>query len=193
VLGSADASASDRALAICWLAHLVGDSHQPCHAGSLYAEVVFPEGDRGANSIRTRQSRNMHALWDQLLGQRYVHGDVRRRMAEIQTDTELVALADAVMDQPNGLDPGVWLKESRDAGLQFVYTPEVIDVVLRAQRAGSTDLETITLSEQYLKNAGRVAQLRALLAARRLAVVWGEAFAAATEAGVTLPEVGPTP
>ena len=26
---------SDWALAICWLAHLVADAHQPCHAGSL--------------------------------------------------------------------------------------------------------------------------------------------------------------
>jgi len=181
VLGSGDTSATDRALAICWLAHLVGDSHQPCHSGSLYAEVVFPEGDRGANSIRTRQARNMHALWDQLLGQRYAHGDVRRRMVEIQTDAELAASADAAMEQPNYLDPSQWLKESRDSGLQFVYTPEVIDVVLRAQRGGSANLEPITLSEEYLKNAGRVAQARALLAARRLATVWSESLAAATD------------
>ena len=29
------------------------DAHQPCHAGSLYAESVFPEGDRGANTTIT--------------------------------------------------------------------------------------------------------------------------------------------
>ncbi|HBJ36537.1 MAG TPA: hypothetical protein DDZ51_17645 [Planctomycetaceae bacterium] len=185
VLGSGDASASDRALAICWLAHLVGDSHQPCHAGSLYAEIVFPEGDRGANSIRTQQARNMHALWDQLLGQRYAHGDVRRRMVEIQTDAELAAMADEAMEQPNYLEPSQWLKESRDSGLHSVYTPEVVNVVLQAQRAGAASLEPIALSEEYLKNAGRVAQGRALLAARRLAAVWGEALAAATDESST--------
>lgn len=42
---------SDRAIALCWLAHLVADSHQPCHAGSLYVAGVFPDGDRGTNSI----------------------------------------------------------------------------------------------------------------------------------------------
>jgi hypothetical protein len=114
-------------------------------------------------------------------------------MVEIQADSQLVAIADAAMAQPNCLEPGVWLKESRDGGLQFVYTPEVIEVVLQAQRAGSSSVETITLSEDYLKNAGRHAQSRALLAARRLAGVWGEAFAAAAEAGKALPEVGPTP
>lgn len=55
---------SDRAIAVCWIAHLVADAHQPCHAGSLYALDLFPDGDRGANSIKTKQSKNMHALWD---------------------------------------------------------------------------------------------------------------------------------
>jgi hypothetical protein len=55
---------SERALAICWLIHLVGDSHQPCHAGSLYYAKVFPEGDRGANSAircgRRSTKRTVH-------------------------------------------------------------------------------------------------------------------------------------
>ena len=45
VFSSTDRPTSDRALALTWLAHLVGDAHQPCHAGSLYAEGVFPDGD----------------------------------------------------------------------------------------------------------------------------------------------------
>ena len=32
---------SDNAIAIYWLAHLVADSHQPCHAGSLYVDGIF--------------------------------------------------------------------------------------------------------------------------------------------------------
>jgi hypothetical protein len=46
---------SERAIALGWLGHLVGDAPQPCHARSLYVEEIFPEGDRGANSIRTKQ------------------------------------------------------------------------------------------------------------------------------------------
>lgn len=46
---------SDKVIAICGLAHPVADSHQPCHAGSLSVDGIFPEGDRGANSIRTKQ------------------------------------------------------------------------------------------------------------------------------------------
>ena len=62
VLRDQSRSDGDRALAICWLAHLVADAHQPCHAGSLYVDGIFPDGDRGANSIPTKQGRNMHAL-----------------------------------------------------------------------------------------------------------------------------------
>ncbi len=76
---------ADRAIAICWLAHLVADAHQPCHAGSLYAEGVFADGDRGANSIKTKQRSNMHSLWDGLLGDRYNTGDILRRAARSRT------------------------------------------------------------------------------------------------------------
>lgn len=63
--------------AVC---HLVADSHQPRHAGSLYVEHVFEskDGDRSANSIPTKQSKNMHALWDGLLSRDFNEGDVSR-------------------------------------------------------------------------------------------------------------------
>ena len=49
-LGDTKQPEADRAIALCWIAHLVADAHQPCHAGSLYMEKVFVEedGDRGA-------------------------------------------------------------------------------------------------------------------------------------------------
>ena len=60
-LRSRSSSDADKALAICWLAHLVADAHQPCHAGSLYVEGIFPEGDRGATWIPTKQGKTLHA------------------------------------------------------------------------------------------------------------------------------------
>jgi len=45
---------ADRAIALCWLRHLVADGHQPCHVGSLYAEGVFPDGTAAA--IRSRSA-----------------------------------------------------------------------------------------------------------------------------------------
>jgi hypothetical protein len=91
VLGDKLTAPTDRALALCWIGHLVADVHQPCHAGSLYMEGVFTEedGDRGANRIFTKQNRNMHALWDGLLGRDFDLADTRRRIFEITGDAEL--------------------------------------------------------------------------------------------------------
>jgi hypothetical protein len=33
---------ADRAIALCLIPHLVGDAHQPCHAGSLSTSKVRP-------------------------------------------------------------------------------------------------------------------------------------------------------
>ncbi len=163
---------SERAIALCGLGHLVGDAHQPCHAGSLYVEGVFPEGDRGANSIPTKQDRNMHTLWDGLLGKRFGSTATNRRAAEIMTERALVERGEAAVDGQDALNPQIWLEESRKAALAHVYTPEIIQAVSAAARVGAKEPETITLSEAYLKNAGRVAQVRAIEAGWRLAMVW---------------------
>jgi len=164
-------SDSDKALAICWLCHLVADSHQPCHAGSLYVEKVFPEGDRGANSIPVRQGSNMHALWDGLLGQSYDAGDIRRRIVEIKK--EAVVLAVTGFDAGfNVLEPEKWLEESRQAARVYVYAPEVLEPINVAMRSdGEVQLTPVNLSEDYLETAGWVAQLRAMQSSARLAAL----------------------
>jgi hypothetical protein len=112
VLGDTMSAPTDRALALCWIGHLVADVHQPCHAGSLYMEGVFIEanGDRGANRIFTKQNRNMHALWDGLLGRDFDLGDTRRRILEISKDQELLL---NLTHDADWLDPQVWLTNIR--------------------------------------------------------------------------------
>jgi hypothetical protein len=53
---------ADRAIALAWLLHLVGDVHQPLHASSRVT-ARQPEGDRGGNGVRLG-STNLHAVWD---------------------------------------------------------------------------------------------------------------------------------
>ena len=127
VLKDKSQSPTDRSLALCWIAHLVADAHQPCHAGSLYMEGVFVEkdGDRGANRIPTKQKQNMHALWDQLLGENFALRSMRRRYAEIMTNDDLKLVGEKAVSK--GLDPQTWLEESRQLAVQHVYTPVVIE------------------------------------------------------------------
>jgi hypothetical protein len=178
VMGDKAAPMEDRAIAMCWIAHLVADSHQPCHAGSLYMEGVFTgeDGDRGANSIPTRQRRNMHALWDQLLGNDYALADVRRRMFEIRSDHEIMRVAKELAATDERIAPLTWLEESRDHAKRSVYTSEVMDSLERVRRGLIEKPETIDLTEDYLRSAGQVARNRAAQASVRLAKVLSDAI-----------------
>jgi S1/P1 Nuclease len=62
VLQSPDAPRNEKRTALRFIAHLVGDIHQPLHAG--FAE------DRGGNSVEVRfngRKENLHSLWDTAL------------------------------------------------------------------------------------------------------------------------------
>jgi hypothetical protein len=161
----------EKALALCWMAHLVADAHQPCHAGSLYMEGVFEEedGDRGANRILTKQRGNLHALWDQLLGDRFTLNGVNKRTTEILGDSELVSFGVAAETKPN---PQSWLEESRSLAATNVYTPEILTKLEFVSRGLVAKPEAMDLTEVYLKSAGRLAQRRAIEAAHRLAGEW---------------------
>ena len=61
-------SVEDKAKALCWLFHLVGDIHQPLHVATLFSKD-FKEGDRGGTRFYVRvkeesQSLSLHQLWD---------------------------------------------------------------------------------------------------------------------------------
>jgi hypothetical protein len=137
-------------------------------------EGVFVEkdGDRGANRIPTKQRQNMHALWDQLLGEDFALRTMRRRYGEIVTNYELKQVGEKAVSK--GLDAQIWLEESRQLAVQYVYTPVVIENLVHVARGLISKPELIELPQDYLKNAGQVAQIRATEAGYRLAAVWKE-------------------
>ena len=45
VLSNASALNPARAIALCWILHLIGDIHQPLQTGSLYTASLFETGD----------------------------------------------------------------------------------------------------------------------------------------------------
>lgn len=179
VLADKTRSNQDRALAICWLCHLVGDSHQPCHAGSLYAAKVLPDGDRGANSIPVKGKRNMHAIWDSLLGDNATPNNVRKRVLEIMDNDELMASA---KEQGKDLNVETWLSESRTYAKQYVYVPEVIRSVQVGMRGLTEEVEPVALEEEYFTKAGSIAQERGALAGVRLQHILHEALESARTA-----------
>ena len=153
-----DGSPQAKALAYCWLFHLVGDMHQPMHSTALFCER-FPGGDRGGNSIPLRQSGNLHALWDNLLGRSHKLNNVRREVFDLTQN------ADA-WEVDTQSDIAEWIEESHKLAESFAYSPEIIAAV---QAPG--DLEPIVLPPTYLKSAGRLAGERVIAAGVRLAAL----------------------
>ncbi|QDU87932.1 S1/P1 Nuclease [Pirellulimonas nuda] len=175
VLSNADADPGDRAIALCWLAHLTADILQPCHAGSLYVEGVFPEGDRRASEIKTQQAGNLHALWDQLLGSRFDEGDVDRRIREIQ-DMEPAEGPLPSRTMPIVMQLASVASLSRNVATIAVYEPEVLSPIRAVQRGDLAEVPKIKLTDKYLARAGHVAQVMSKEAARFLALAWREAL-----------------
>jgi hypothetical protein len=61
----------EKAVALCWIFHLMGDAHQPLHAAALVT-TQFPAGDQGGNLFFIRpyastETRNLHSYWDGIL------------------------------------------------------------------------------------------------------------------------------
>lgn len=151
-----DATPSDKALAYCWLLHLIGDLHQPMHTTALFSDR-FPTGDRGGNSIPVIQGKNLHSLWDNLLGRSHTPNDVKQSVAELENNTVLwhINPTDRVED---------WIAEGHDLAKSFAYSSETVTAV-----EAEGELLSVNLPEPYLKEAGRRARQRVVAAGIRAA------------------------
>jgi hypothetical protein len=71
-LASPETSDADKAVALCWLLHLIGDVHQPLHCVALFsAQFRGNEGDMGGNLFVIKvggQVTKLHLFWDNLPG-----------------------------------------------------------------------------------------------------------------------------
>lgn len=157
----------DRAVLLAWLFHDVGDIHQPLHAVALFSTQLFPEGDRGGNSIKTRQAGNLHSLWDGFLGRDDSYRGTHNRAIGYLNDARYAAVA---RDAVGSLDPVVWSAESYALARSAVYDNEVLTAVRKMESAGGP-VEQIVLSETYLKAGGDAAVPRVVQAGHRLGAV----------------------
>lgn len=150
-LANTDSSAIQRAEAISFLAHCVGDSHQPLHVGRSV--------DLGGNKIhidglgRSHLKTNLHSVWDSGL----FYG------AGIHKPEQLVAaIKRAGLSNPRGnrdLKPDHWVEESHKMALESAYVDE----------NGNQIGDEATLTEAYEEKNLPNAEERIALAAARLA------------------------
>jgi hypothetical protein len=167
-LRNSSLSDAEKAVAICWLAHLVGDIHQPLHAATMYS-AQFPDGDRGGNlfivSVR-RQNQNLHSIWDEMLGIQQSQVMINYLAGSIRTDPNLSREA---LPQASKSDPEVWKQESNEIARAVAYRNGTLQGASADDVKRDPYMVVPTLPEDYIRTAEPVAIRRAALAGHRLA------------------------
>jgi hypothetical protein len=160
----ADTGASDaeKALALCWILHLVGDMHQPLHNVALFSRAYYPKGDRGGNSINVQWEdgpKNLHAVWDGLPNnfENLVPGDLTR---------DILARDNVAIGSIN-----FWAKRHFQMAKVHVYSDDVREQLLSGLE--QEKFPDIVLSEFYLLNATEIARSQVILAGNRIATLVG--------------------
>ncbi len=108
ILADRTAPRAQRAQALKWVVHLVGDAHQPLHVGG--------HADRGGNLYQVRwegRGTNLHALWDSglLKSMGGSAQDIAERLAQRPVADRSLAIAS-------------WMKESCSITAQAGFYPD---------------------------------------------------------------------
>lgn len=161
---SGTGSDANKAVALAWIFHQVGDAHQPLHAISLFTtDYPTPEGDRGATRfyIRANESArtiSLHKLWDDFILGSERFQSVRNRATELATRPDLAR--DTFAELGTGSIEG-WAKESFGLAKSAAY--------LDGDLQGSKDEhDGEVLPEDYISQVRPAALRRAVLAGYRL-------------------------
>lgn len=157
---------AERAEALRYVMHFVGDIHQPLHAVSFESDTL-PQGDKGGNSYAIlpakrfagmeRAPNQLHSLWDLGVG---LFPQVRRplnpetnSLVERQADTLIASLPRDTFRERSETDPTKWARESHALAESFCYSvPEGTEP-----------------SEDYITKGQTICAKRAALAGYRLA------------------------
>jgi hypothetical protein len=153
-----------RAVHLCWLNHLTGDSHQPMHAAALFTTHRFRNGDHGGNRLQYEHEWDLHAFWDDQISNDESYLTLRVLANDLQANRELAA---AGRRAASTVDADKWIDESNVLAKKYAYSSEVLDKV--AAREGHSHLGPLKLSDEYAKDAESIAERRAVEAGFRLA------------------------
>ena len=146
-----------RARALRYLIHFVGDIHQPLHCATR-CTAARPEGDRGGNDFKVKGPGDLHTSWDGGVGifakvERPLTASgqavIKNRAAEFQQAFPKASLGSAARSQSRT----TWRKESSDAAKATAYNLP----------------EGTKPTQQYVDAARDVVRKRVALAGYRLA------------------------
>ncbi len=161
----------DRAVALSWIFHLVGDIHQPLHTTTLFT-TEFPQGDRGGTRfyVRARLGTSpisLHSYWDDLLGGSDRFKTVRDRATLLMSKPH--HQPDDLADQVRIESFDRWAVESVKLAKKVAYRDG--DLEGSATKPGAPPLP-----DDYAAKVQPVAERQAVLAGFRLAALLKKHF-----------------
>lgn len=171
VLADAGAKIEDRAVALTWLEHLIGDIHQPLHAANCWSSQ-YPQGDKGGNEMAVRtngEAVRLHSYWDAALGTSDAYDAVAFLADEITSDPQLAR--DKLPELAKDTTFNSWIEESHRWAIALAY----LNGRLKTVPWAALDAKQITVNEvpalpaSYAGNARDLSKRRVALAGYRLA------------------------
>lgn len=171
VLSDSSSTKAQKAQAMVWLLHFVGDVHQPMHTVARESEAN-PNGDRGGNEFSitspdsiTPSVRNLHFLWDSGGGYfpqvvRPLNDVAQRTIARLADQCEKAFSWDKAQKELHTSDSDRWAKESFAIAKSEAYNLKEGEVP----------------SDAYLKNCKAISMRRVTLAGYRLAALLNKAL-----------------
>jgi len=172
ILRNPKAKAADRAIALCWIFHIVGDMHQPLHAGHRQ-DKHFPLTDLAGSKGWVRRSadaapESFHHFWDTPADR---PGDDLAGAAAIAAAVE----KDPPIVDPAGDDPLAdyrrWVGESERIAAEDAYPGAMEAEATRRDKAG-------LLAPDYVERARSIGEKRIGEAGERLADLLAALFPA---------------
>jgi hypothetical protein len=160
------AGPKERAVALCWVMHIVGDMHQPLHTVEHFSDR-WPQGDEGGARVyvldpETGKPITLHWFWDDSVN-RSADADVAMRMAADFTARFPRAHFAAALAGDDGQADAVdhWAIESRQLAQSLAYRGDAPDAL--------TPETAKPASTAYLIDTRAAAAERVTLAGYRLA------------------------
>jgi hypothetical protein len=169
-----DAPAAEKAVALCWVMHLIGDCHQPLHSVSMFSSVYpAPKGDEGGNKqfIRAEadgQPIKLHWFWDGIVTGSGDTRDIRKIAIELRNKYPKDEL-DPKPAETKPADFANWVQESFQLAKSTVYRD--------GKLATSPDKDSApVVPSDYIKEAKTTGEKRVTLAGYRMADILSQLF-----------------
>lgn len=157
-LSDQERAPSERAVALAWVIHLVGDIHQPLHNATSYRPEFLPGGDRGGNEFKVmlgERALNLHTWWDSL-GGRFLDRPSADALTNFLSELTIRYPRESFTDELTVESFKVWSDEGLKIAREAVYA---------SLRPGQV------LGEEVHRSALEIAERRVALAGYRLADV----------------------